>query len=217
MYLNRRVAVFPTFFFALFALTFSTPTRFAYPALNDAAPNRTTALQQLFNSSSGPEAASRLHNIVLPSRFTNLSAEVTYHTWTWTISTTLSLKLNIGSWVLAPEKILYTLEAAQKIVGKRQAVVFLDKKFTQETGSRINTMIFEVEPEWDDRRLTWADVGAVLGDDGLPKFFKQTREWHSVYFDVIHISKGVIGEGAVRKWYMLEAGGRTERVEVKSE
>lgn len=113
-----------------------------------------------------------------------------------------------------PRKIIGTLAAAQNAAGKKPATTLLDKKFRIETGSRINTMIFEIGPDdWDYKRLTWADVAEVLGDDGLPKFFNQRQLWHCVYFDVMHSTRGKLGEGAVRKWYMLESVAGAERVD----
>lgn len=148
---------------------------------------------------------------------TNRTAKVDYWTTAWTISATLSLTINVGNWELAPEKILQTLDAAQITVGKKQASALLEQKFTLETGSRINSMVFEIGPPigppWESTHLTWADVGEVVGEEGLVGFFKQTGNWHSVYFDVVDSRRGELGNGAVRKWYMLGAasgGGDSE-------
>ena len=151
------------------------------------------------------------------SSFTNLTTEVDYWTTTWTITPTLSLIINVGAWELSPEKILQTLDAAQTTIGKKTASTLLDGKFTQETGSRINTMVFEIRPpigpSWEVKHLTWADVGEVVGEKGLMGFFKQTNEWHSVYFDVVDSRRGKLGNGAVRKWYMLEPASRAQVIQ----
>lgn len=211
MYFHRRVAASLSFFFAFSCLTLSAPTQSAFSNLPDASSDLSVTLTQTFNSTIGPEIAHRVNtsdpNIGFGSSSTNLSTEVSYWTMTWSISNTLSLTINVGAWVLSPEKILHTLEAAHIAVGKKQAAALLDGKFTQETGTRINTMIFEISPGWDYRRLTWADVGEVLGENGLPKFFQEKQEWHSAYFDVIDSIRGKLGNGAVRKWYMLESVG----------
>ncbi len=211
MHLRRRVAPSLSFFFALSCLTSSAPTQSAFSNLPDAGSDLSITLPQTFNSSIGLAVAQRVNtsdsNIGFGSSSTNISTEVGYWTVTWSISNTISLTINIGAWVLSPEKILHTLEAAQIAVGKKQAAALLDRKFTQETGGRINTMIFEISPGWDYRRLTWADVGEVLGENGLPKFFQEKPEWHSAYFDVIDSIRGKLGYGAVRKWYMLEPVG----------
>ncbi|KAL9070692.1 MAG: hypothetical protein Q9161_004746 [Pseudevernia consocians] len=210
MHLHRRVAASLSFI-VLSCLTSSAPTQSAFSNRPDASNDLALALPHLSNSSIGPAVAPRVNtsdsNIESGSSPTNLSTKVRYWTVTWSISDTLSLKINVGAWVLSPAKILQTLEAAQVAAGKKQAAALLDGKFTQETGSRINTMIFEIGPGSSDdrrRRLTWADVGDVLGDEnGLPKFFRETQEWHSAYFDVVDGVRGKLGIGAVRKWYML--------------
>ena len=115
------------------------------------------------------------------------------------------MTINIGPWDLSPLGILHTLEAAQTHAGKRLAETLLDRKFTQQTGSRINTMIFEIGPGYLHKHLTWADLAEVLGPNGLPKFFRSTEEWHSIYFTVTHSIRGDLGNGAVRKWYMLDS------------
>ena len=209
MHLHRRVAASLSFFIVLSCLTSSAPTQSAFSYLPDAGNDLSITLPQTFNSSIRPEVAQRVNtsdsNIVSGSSSTNLSTEVGYWTVTWSISEALSLKINVGAWVLSPEMILQTLEAAQIAAGKKEAAALLDGKFTQKTGSRINTMIFEISPGWDYRRLTWADVGEVLGENGLPKFFREEQEWHSAYFDVLHSVRGKLGYGAVRKWYMLDS------------
>lgn len=205
MRVHRRVAASLSFFIVLFNVTSSAPTQpvFSYP--RDAGNDLPRTLAQPFNSSIRPEVAQRVNTSDSNTSSTNPSTEVGYWTVTWSISDTLSLTINIGAWVLSPEKILHTLDSAQTAVGKKEAGALLDGKFTQETGSRINTMIFEISPGWDHRRLTWADVGEVLGEEGLPKFFREKQEWHSAYFDVVDSVRGMLGYGAVRKWYMLDS------------
>lgn len=44
-------------------------------------------------------------------------------------------------------------------------------------------------------------MGEVLGERGLVGFFRETRLWHTVYFDVVDTVRGVVGEGAVRRWW----------------
>ncbi|KAL9136837.1 MAG: hypothetical protein Q9175_001962 [Cornicularia normoerica] len=209
MHLHRRVAASLNFFFVLCHLASSAPTQSAFSNLPDASNDLSNILPQTLSSPIRPEVAQRVNtsdsNIGSGSSSTNLTTGVGYWTVTWSISDTLSLTINVGAWVLSPEKILHTLEAAQTAVGKKQAAALLDGKFTQQTGSRINTMVFEISPGWDYRRLTWADVGEVLGEDGLPKFFREKQEWHSAYFDVVHSVRGKLGYGAVRKWYMLDS------------
>lgn len=209
MHLHRRVTASLNVFFVLCYLASSAPTHSAFSNLPDTGSDLSATIAQTFGSPIGSNIAPRV-NTSDPNKAsgllsTNLSTEVGYWTVTWSISNTLSLTINVGAWVLSSEKILQTLEAAQIAVGKKQGAALLDRKFTQETGSRINTMIFEISPGWDYRRLTWGDVGEVLGENGLPKFFQEEQEWHSAYFDVIHTVRGKLGNGAVRKWYMLDS------------
>ena len=213
MHPRRRVAPLVSFFLALCNLTLSAPTQSTSSTLPNAGTDLSIiTLPQTVNNSIGPVIAQRLNTSLLStglaSPSTNLSTEVGYHTVTWDINQTLSLVINIGTWELTSEKILVTLRAAQTAVGKKQGAALLDGKFTQETGTRINTMIFEISPGWDHRLLTWADVAQVLSDeDGLPRFFAATQEWHSIYFDFYDTERGgFVGKGAVRKWYMLELG-----------
>lgn len=132
----------------------------------------------------------------------NHRSDLKYFTLTWPITTTLSLKINVGPWQLSPERILECLETANATVGKKVATHLLERRFTQSQGSRLNTLLFEIGPELGgSKRLTWADVALVLGRDGLVKFFLEERYWTSTYFDVMHSRWGKLGEGAVRKWY----------------
>ena len=214
MHLRGRVAPLVGFLVALCDLTFSAPTQSTSSSLpNAGAALSILTLPQAFNNSIGPAIAQGLNTSLLPTGLVspsrNGSSNEDFRTVTWDINMTLSLVINIRDWELAPEKILATLDAAQTAVGKKQAGVLLDEKFTQKTGSRINAMIFEIGPDLDDRKiLTWGDVAQVLGnEDGLPKFFKSTLEWHSIYFFLYDSEReGIVGKGAVRKWYMLESG-----------
>ena len=132
----------------------------------------------------------------------HLTDDLKYFTLHWPLTTTLSLKLNIGPWQLPPARILACLAAANRTVEKKVGTQVLERRFTQREGSRINTLLFEIGPEiGEDRRLTWADVAVVLGEGGLVKFFLGERYWTSTYFDVMHVRWGKVGEGAVRKWY----------------
>lgn len=134
----------------------------------------------------------------------NESTQLQFETVTWPITSTLSLTANIGPWVLNPQRILETLTAANRTVEKKPASLVLDKRFRQETGSRINTLYFEIGPAFEVKRLTWGDVAEVLGEKGLPGFFEHYGYWTSTYFEVMDSVRGKLGEGAVRKWYQLE-------------
>lgn len=142
-----------------------------------------------------------------PSSASDISStEGTYGTGIWTISPTLALDIDIGKWRLSPESVLGTLEAAEIAVGKKQATALLEETFTQRTGSRLNMMIFDIGPaKKDERKLSWGDVAEVLGEErGLPRFFRETKEWRNVDFGLFHIEKGLLGVGWIRKWYMLD-------------
>ena len=214
MHLHGRVAPLVSFFLALCDLTSSAPTQSTASSLPNAGADLSIiTLPQTSNYSIGPAIAQGPNTSLLPTGLVspsrNGSSNEDFRTVTWDINLTLSLVINIREWNLAPEQILATLDAAQTAIGKTQARALLDEKFTQKTGSRINTMIFEIGPDRDDHKmLTWGDVAQVLGDeDGLPKFFKSTLEWHSIYFWFYDSERvGVVGKGAVRKWYMLDSG-----------
>lgn len=129
---------------------------------------------------------------------------VSWHETTWPISNTpLSLVLHVCNWELNPDIILVVLEAAATTVGKKPATTFLDKKFTQRSHNRYNTLYFEIGPGYVDRKLTWGDVGEVLGEEGLQRFYEEMEEWNTVYFTVMHGSRGELGRGAVRRWWHL--------------
>ncbi|KAL8921431.1 MAG: hypothetical protein Q9208_005757 [Pyrenodesmia sp. 3 TL-2023] len=126
-----------------------------------------------------------------------------FFTLTWPLTPTLSLLINVGPWHLPPSRILACLTAANRTVYKKPGTQILERKFKQEQGSRVNTLLFEIGPEIgvEPKRMTWADVALVLGRDGLWGFFVRERYWTSVYFDVVDGRWGKVGEGAVRKWY----------------
>ena len=222
MYLHRHFAASLSFFTVLAAVTSSAPTtQSAFSHLPGAAahdPSTVTLLQQPSNNSSssitGPKVAQRVNNTSDssipesgPSSATNRSTtEVTYWAGTWDISSTLSLNIDIGQWRLSPESVLGTLEAAENAVGKKEPAGLLEGKFTQKTGSRLNTMVFEVGPvPKEEGGLNWKDVADMLGEErGLPRFFRETKEWHNVDFELVHSERGLLGRGMVRKWYMLD-------------
>ena len=214
MHLHGRVAPLVGFLLALCDLTSSAPTQSTSSSLPNAGAGLSViTLPQTFNNSIRPAIAQGQNTSLLPtgpgSPSRSGSSNEDFRTVTWDINLTMSLVINIRDWELAPEKVLATLDAAQTAAGKKQAGALLEDKFTQKTGSRINTMIFEIGPDLDDHKiLTWGDVAQVLGDeDGLPKFFKSTLEWHSIYFWFYDSEREeVLGKGAVRKWYMLESG-----------
>ena len=134
----------------------------------------------------------------------NSSAQISIDHTTWTISDSLSLVITICNWEPSPVTIVAVLAAALEVVGKKPATGLLDRKFTQRSQNKYNTLYFEISPDYDHKRLMWADVGEVLGSNGLPKFFETTHMWHTVYFDVKHSTRGIIGEGAIRRWWQLE-------------
>ena len=204
----------------LAALVSAAPTQqSAFSHLPDAATHDlsiVTPLQQPPNNISiaGPEVAPRTNTSdysILessPSSPSNNSSTggVTYPAGIWDISPNLFLSIDIGEWRLSPEKVLGTLEVAEIAVGKKPAAALLEGKFTQRTGSRLNMMVFEVGPvAIDERRLNWGDVAEVLGEErGLPRFFRETKNWRNVDFEVVHRERGLLGVGWIRKWYMLD-------------
>lgn len=219
--LHRRISASLSFFIVLAAnLASSAPTQqSAFPRLPDAATPHlfsATLLHQPRNNGSiaGTEVTPRVntsdYSILKsgPSSSSNLSSTggFTDRTGIWDISLTLFLDLDIGTWRLSPEKVLGTLEAAENAVGKKAATALLEGKFTQKTGSRLNGMILEIFPDMkDERKLSWGDVGEVLGEErGLPRFFRETGEWRNVDFQIVHHERGLLGAGWIRKWYMLD-------------
>lgn len=222
-HLHRRFPAALSFFIVLAALASAAPTQqSAFSHLPDAATHDlsiVTPLQQPPNNSSipGPDVAPRTNSSdysILesdPSSPLNNSSTggvtyVTYPAGIWDISPDLSLDIDIGEWRLSPEKVLGTLEAAEIAVGKKSAAALVEEKFTQKTGSRLNTMVFEIVPvAKDEMRLSWGDVAKVLGEErGLPRFFRETKNWRNVDFGIVHNERGLLGEGWIRKWYMLD-------------
>lgn len=214
MHLHGRVTPFVSFLLALCNLTLSAPTQSTSSSIHNAGTDLTNInLPQAFNNSIGPATAQGLNTNLLPpvpvSPSRKGSNDVGDRVLTWDINQTLSLVIDIYHWVLTQDRIFATLEAAQTAVGKKQAGALLDEEFTQKTGSWINTMIFEIEPANNDHKiLTWGDVAQVLSDeDGLPRFFKASREWHCIDFGFYDSERGgIVGKGSLRKWYMLESG-----------
>ena len=127
------------------------------------------------------------------------------HDITWYITDTLTLNIEIGEWRLSESKVMEALEAANAAIGKKVGSSPLDEPFIQKTGGRINTMLFEIRSESTDQSLTWAQVGEVLGANGLPSYFRAYDIWRSTFFDVVDSERGKIGHGALRKWYMVES------------
>lgn len=218
---HRRFSASLSFFIVLAASASSAPTtpQSAFSHLPNAATHDLSIVQQTPNNSStaGPDIAPGVnttdHSILKfgPSSQSNLSSPtggITRWAGVWDISPTLSLGIDIGEWRLSPEKVIDTLGAAEIAVGKKPAAGVLEGMFTQRTGSRLNTMVFEIGPEpEDERRLNWGDVAEVLGEErGLPRFFRETGEWRNIDFEVVHTERGVLGFGMVRKWYMVSKG-----------
>ena len=132
------------------------------------------------------------------------SADFVRERRTWPISDTLFLTLNICNWKLDAETVQAVLDAAAATVGKRSATGVLDKTFIQKSTKKYETLKFEISPDHFNPGLTWADVGDILGDNGLPKFYDETRWWRALYFEVMHTTRGELGQGAVRRWWQLE-------------
>jgi len=195
MYFDQLVTVCLSYFFVFGHTISSAPAHSVSSEQPDVHVNLPSDVQTPFNRST----------IDSGSSLAKYSPKLEFTTVTWPITDTLSLKANIGPWQLSPDRILETLKTAATTVGKKRAEPLLEKKFTQEQGSRINTMLFEIGPAYEVKQLTWADVGEVLDEEkGLPKFFEEYGVWTSTYFDVIDSVRGKLGEGAVRKWYQLE-------------
>ena len=206
-HLGRRSPVSLGFFIVLAALASSAPTQ---PSALSHPPDAATrdlsivpSLRQLPNNSwiAAPEPGP-----LSPSNLSSLIG-VTYPAGIWDISPTLSLDIDIGEWRLSSEKVIGTLEAAEVAVGKKAALALLEEKFIYKTGSRLNTMIFEIGPIPEkERRLNWGDVAEVLEEQrGLPRFFRETKEWHNIDFQVVHSERGLLGFGMIKKWYMLDS------------
>lgn len=194
MYSHHHIALSLSFLFTFHDLTSSVPTNLPSSSLPSAPIPALIPKLSLPNPETLRIASAR--NASLPL--------LNYTTVTYSIpSTTLSLTINIGPWDLSPGKILHTLEAAENTVGKRVPSHLLDREFVQRTGSWINRMVFEIGPGYIYKRLTWADVAEVVGANGLPKFFRENEGWCSIYFEVVDSERGKLGDGALRKWYLL--------------
>ncbi|KAL8667325.1 MAG: hypothetical protein Q9202_000899 [Teloschistes flavicans] len=137
----------------------------------------------------------------IPSLATNHSAQVSINHGKWYISDTLSLDVTICNWEPDPATILAVLAAAELAIGKKPAGGLLQEKFTQKSNNKFNTLLFEITPGFIEKLLTWGDVGEVLGEHGLRDFFETTHNWHTIYFDVTHATRGKLGYGAVRRWW----------------
>ena len=147
-------------------------------------------------------------NRIGPSLSLSLSPQHRPHNLTidhtsWTLTPTLSLALTICNWEPSPATIRAVLASAAQTAGKRPADAFVEKKWVVRSDNKYNTLYFEIGPQFaGQRKLTWRDVGEVLGEGrGLVRFFEETGYWHTVYFTVVDKAKGVLGEGAVRRWW----------------
>lgn len=224
MYFHRLILSYATCFSILIYTTLSAPAHSVPKMALDADTSLSNKILNTIKHSRGqsiqPAMAQRINDRALglasTTSVSNHSAQLEFTTVNWDITNTLYLTINIGPWRLSPERILETMEAAETAVGKKQGSVLLDGKFTQEQGSRVNTMLFEITPGLTDRLLTWADVAEVLGEDGLPGFFQQERYWYSTYFDVMHKERGKLGYGALRKWYQLEPPNGSNSTDISS-
>ena len=172
---------------------FCAPTEPAFPALLNAANGLNIIAPKPLN-----------HSICgqLDSLSTKYSVDKTF----WSISDTLSLALVICNWSPDPDTIKAVLAAAATTVGKKPAAGLLDGTFTQRSKDKYNTLYFEITPDHFNKGLTWEDVAEVVGENGLPKFYEKTREWHTVYFDVVHYTRGELGQGTVRRWWQIQDG-----------
>ena len=166
------------------------PTEAAYSTLLNSGNGLSIIAPKLLNDSACGELGS--------------SADIVWERRTWPISDTLFLTINMCHWKLDAETVQAVLDAAAVAVGKRSATGVLDKTFTQKSNKKYETLNFSVSPDHFNPGLTWADVGEVLGDNGLPRFYDETRWWRALYFEVMHTTRGELGQGAVRRWWQLE-------------
>ena len=123
---------------------------------------------------------------------------------TWKISDTMSLAITICSWKPDPATIQAVLVAAHAAIGKKPSAGLVDETFTQRSDNRYNTLLFEIIPRHVQSQLTWGDVGEVLGEHGLLEFYEETQWWNTIYFTLVDATRGVLGRGAVRRWWQLE-------------
>ena len=175
-------------------IAISAPTGSALPTPFGAGSHSALALPKPFSDSS-------LDDFGLSSN--NYSAELGWIKTTWKISDTLSLDITVCNWAPDPDTILVVLAAADTTVGKKPSATLLEKKFMQKSNNKYNTLYFEIRPGYTEKRLTWGDVAEVLGENGLVKFYTTTQYWHTIYFDVMHTTRGELGSGAVRRWWHL--------------
>ncbi len=194
MHFLQRVAVCLGCFFTILHTSTSAPTQPASSNLLNTGNDLSINLPQPFNNSLLAGHGSSSSN---PWR------DVGIDHMTWTISDTLSLAVTICNWQPDPATILAVLAAADSTVGKKPATGLLAQKFTLKSDNKYNTLLFEIGPGYVEKRLTWSDVEEVLGENGLSKFYETTGQWHTVYFDVVHTTRGFLGQGAVRRWWQL--------------
>ena len=123
----------------------------------------------------------------------------------WEITSTLSLKLRVSPREISQERVMRILELADTAAGKKPGLGLLEKRFKVQEGSGLDKMIFEIAPYYNaPRLLTWAEVAEILGEKGLPTFFRVYEVSTTTYFEVIDGAKGKLGDGAVRMWYHIQ-------------
>ena len=141
-----------------------------------------------------------------------LNSTKLFHFIDWSVSDTLSLRIEVGEWRLSAARIVQILDEVQRTVDKKVSSVRLIEKFVVSTGRYLNTMVFEITPDLIDEGLEWADVTEIVGSHGLPIYFQNTEQWRSTFFTILRThgnSYVEIGKGAVRKkWYQLELPDR---------
>lgn len=198
MHFFERIDVFWGCLFAILHTTVCAPTQPASSGLLDIGNELSHNLPLPFNNSllggHGP-------SLIYPLR------DVGIDHMKWTISDTLHLDVTICNWAPDPRTMLAVIAAAESSVGKKPATALLSKKFTIKSDNKYNTLLFEIGPGYVDKRLMWSDVGEVLGEKGLLKFFEETSMWHTVYFNVVHTTRGLLGQGALRRWWQLAPPG----------
>jgi len=194
MHFLQRVAVWLGCFFTIWHTAICAPTQSPSSHWPNTGNDLSLNLPQPFNNSllSGHGSSS-----------TNSWRDVGIDHMTWTISATLSLPVTICNWSPDPVTILAVLAAAESTAGKKPATGLLSQTFVQKSTNKYNTLLFEIGPHNFEKFLTWGDVAEVLGENGLPKFYEETGQWHTVYFDIVHKEKASLGRGAVRRWWQL--------------
>ena len=193
----RDFAVCLSAFFVLLQSALSAPSQ---PAVSNQLDTGTGLAINLLN----PLNNSVLNTVNPASAPVNHSASLKVEDLKWEITDDLYLALTVCDWEPDPATIRAVLAAADTAVGKKPSAGLLDKKFTQRSNNRYNTLLFIAYTDHWNRRLTWGDVAQILGPNGLPKFYDLTQQWNSVYFDVIDVLRGgEIGHGALRRWWQL--------------